>query len=212
MILTRRFLPTFLILLATIVLLVLYVDQPASIAIRAAMLDQTTALRVFEIITRFGESQWFLVPSGLAALLSGWMVWKKRDARAKQSLVPSGLIFLSIGLSGIAAQIVKIAVGRARPKLLEADGVYGFFPGNLAHDFHSFPSGHTNTAFALAFAVSALCPRLRLPMLLFAALIGASRIIVNAHYPSDVIGGALLAFITTSVLIYAFRKQGWLKA
>ena len=57
---------------------------------------------------------------------------------------------------------------------------------------HSFPSGHTMTAFAVAFACSAFVPRLRWVLIPFACLTGISRVYVGAHFPIDVMFGALV--------------------
>ena len=89
---------------------------------------------------------------------------------------------------GIAAQIVKYAVGRARPEL---------WLGPFAHaraSATSFPSGHTVGAFALA-GVLLLASRnvpLRAVALLLAAGVGLSRILAFRHWTSDVLASALI--------------------
>ena len=61
----------------------------------------------------------------------------------------------------------------------------------------SFPSGHTAAGFALAGVVAQLdfSPRVRVGMLLFATLIGLSRIAIGAHWPMDIAGGMLVGWI-----------------
>src|SRR5205823_7007912 len=54
------------------------------------------------------------------------------------------------------------------------------------------PSGHSTTAFAAAFAIGAVWPRARIPMWTYAAIIAASRVVITAHYPSDVAAGAVV--------------------
>lgn len=56
----------------------------------------------------------------------------------------------------------------------------------------SFPSGHAATAFAFATVVSADFPRLEVLLYTLAACVGWSRIQLGVHYPSDVLGGAML--------------------
>jgi undecaprenyl-diphosphatase len=57
------------------------------------------------------------------------------------------------------------------------------------------PSGHATTAFAAAVAIALIWPRLRWPMLVYAVIIAASRVALDAHYLSDVIAGAFVGSI-----------------
>ncbi len=59
----------------------------------------------------------------------------------------------------------------------------------------SFPSGHTSSAFAACFAVLLLNRKIGIPAMVFAALMGFSRIYVEVHYCTDVLGGALVGII-----------------
>jgi membrane-associated phospholipid phosphatase len=93
--------------------------------------------------------------------------------------------------AGIAAQIVKHLVGRARPELWL--GTMHYAPGNST----SFPSGHTVGAFALAgvlvFASRSLA--LRVVALLLASAVGLSRILAFRHWASDVVASAILGLL-----------------
>ena len=58
---------------------------------------------------------------------------------------------------------------------------------------YSFPSGHTGSAFAAAVVMFRELPKkLGIPILVFACLMGLSRLYVGVHYPSDVLGGVLI--------------------
>jgi membrane-associated phospholipid phosphatase len=69
---------------------------------------------------------------------------------------------------------------------------------------HSFPSGHTSSAFAFATGVAHEYPPAGKPLYLLAALVAYSRVHTGVHYPGDTIVGALLgsglAVVTTRVL------------
>lgn len=79
-------------------------------------------------------------------------------------------------------------------------------------DPHSFPSGHTQAAFALAVSVCLVLRKKLLSVLAlaFAVIMGFSRLYVGAHYPSDVIAGALVgiaaAFAGYGILRLIDRK------
>ncbi len=110
-------------------------------------------------------------------------------------------------LAGLSIQVVKHVACRARPRLVDGWGVgratlpdatrHGFFHwpcfGERAYD--GFPSGHAATAFAAAVALAGWAPAGRRGWILAAASgVGASRIVLNAHFLSDVLGGALLGW------------------
>lgn len=59
----------------------------------------------------------------------------------------------------------------------------------------SFPSGHTSSAFAACAAILFLNRKIGVPAIIFAALMGFSRIYVEVHYCTDVLGGALVGII-----------------
>jgi undecaprenyl-diphosphatase len=94
--------------------------------------------------------------------------------------------FLAAG-TGVALFLwLKRLAGRRRPCALEPHCWATLLPP----DQFSFPSGHTITAFAVAFSVGQFFPGL-MPLLLFFGLsIGTSRVVLGMHFLSDVIAGA----------------------
>jgi membrane-associated phospholipid phosphatase len=56
----------------------------------------------------------------------------------------------------------------------------------------SFPSGHSGSAAAFAVAVGDVVPGLRLALGVAAAIVAFSRIYTGVHYPSDIVGGAVI--------------------
>ncbi|HKK01788.1 MAG TPA: phosphatase PAP2 family protein [Desulfuromonadales bacterium] len=95
---------------------------------------------------------------------------------------------LAIASSILLFKGIKNLIGRPRPYVTWPD-----LPCLLAPpDRFSFPSGHTMTAFAAWAAISAILPATSAFLLPAAVLIGASRVFLGLHYPSDVLVGALI--------------------
>lgn len=69
-------------------------------------------------------------------------------------------------------------------------------------DPHSFPSGHTASAFMLAFMVLTWSAVISIPFFILSVLCGLSRVYLGVHYPSDVIGGGVLS----ALIYYAVSK------
>lgn len=163
-------------------------------------------------ITAFGTSEYMFAFSALIAAMAilamgrGHRTWHGGSLRliAERAI----FFFAAIAVSGIAAQIVKHIVGRARPKLLTLDGPYSFHGFSIQNVWASFPSGHTTSAFAAAVALGYMRPRWRAWLLGGAVVIGLSRILVGAHYPSDVVGGAALGSLVAHALARSFASRG----
>jgi len=198
------------ILTALAVLLsVLLLDRPAALFFHAQS-DQLHA--VFRFITRFGVSTGYLV--GAAVTFVALRVASRLNrfaalaARIEAYSALPLFFFTAIAASGLAVDLVKTVFGRARPKLLFSNGDYYFAWWGTQSDFWSFPSGHTANAVAIALAFSMIWPRYRALAALFAALVAASRIIITAHYVSDVVMGAFLAFAIVPYTRFVFAQSG----
>lgn len=116
-------------------------------------------------------------------------------------------LLLAVVVPNAAGEFIKWIVGRGRPFVGGHANAFYFshFAGTEA--YASFPSAHAITSAALAFAVSALWPRLRIPMIVYALLIVASRLVLLAHHPSDVVAGALLGIIGAMAVRYWFAAR-----
>lgn len=147
----------------------------------------------FNEITDFGQSGWFLVPIGgvivLAALVSSPAAGRTANLVLATLIVRLEYIFLAIALPGLAVTIGKRLIGRVRPSQL---GPFAYEPWSWKPAFASMPSGHGTTAVAAAIAIGALWPKMRVPMWIYALTIAASRVVIQAHFVSDVIAAGFV--------------------
>ena len=147
-------------------------------------------------------SEAFAHAFGVAAiLLTVWLL----DPAAQQRLPL--LLATTIG-SGLPVHLLKRTVARLRPSAWDFEGpigntFLGWFPwrergwgaiGDAA--IQSFPSAHTALAVSLAWGLACCYPRGRWLFATLAILASVQRIVVHAHYPSDVAAGAAIGTLT----------------
>jgi len=165
--------------------------------------SQTKSL--FETLTHFGDSLYFFVPTILI-----WVVIKIIQNKNKIILTISDIslfILFNILFSGIAVQIFKHILGRPRPPLFHSNNLTTLDIFNFDTRWHSFPSGHTATIFAFIFCLIFLFPKIKNILITIAIVIASTRVIVGAHYVSDIFGGALVAYITSILLRDKFFQK-----
>jgi undecaprenyl-diphosphatase len=99
--------------------------------------------------------------------------------------------------AGIARGLIKplITFFYHRPRPYVVLHTTPLIPVNADESMGSFPSGHAIFFFALAFAVWKYDRRLGWWFLAGAAIMGAARVAAGVHWPSDVVGGAVLGII-----------------
>jgi membrane-associated phospholipid phosphatase len=147
----------------------------------------------FDEITDFGKSGWLLIPVSSLIVLAA--IFATSTAGSITNLVLTSLIvrfsyvFIAIALPGLFVTIAKRLIGRLRPS--EA-GPFVYIPWSWSAAYASMPSGHSTTAVAAAIAIGALWPKSRVVMWIYAGLILTSRVIVQAHFVSDVLAAAFV--------------------
>ena len=146
------------------------------------------------IVTALGNSSYMFAGSALVAAMAWWGCRSTQNVRVRAKLFRvldcAIFFFVVIATSGLAAQAIKHVVGRARPKV--GPSAFSFHPLSLDNGFASLPSGHATSAFAAATALGLMVGRGRGALLVLAAAVGASRVVLRAHYQSDVVIGAAL--------------------
>ena len=135
-------------------------------------------------ITNFGNAVWFT--AGFYLWLSG------TDPVAGKHILAT--LFLAWGLTSL---VLKPLIGRKR--------AYHAIPGLVAiipepRD-KAFPSAHAAMAFAGAFSILfQMPPEIGAAALLFALLMGYSRMYVGVHYLSDILGGAATGLLCALII------------
>ena len=156
----------------------------------------------FVNITELGDSLWYfliLISIFLTCFLANKI---KLISTKKYSYLKNFSIFGFIYLlsTGVVTQLIKHLVGRTRPNHINVDEVvfFNFFTTDSV--LHSFPSGHTSTIIAVTFVLCLALPSLKFFLFISGSIIAISRIVVGAHYFTDVIAGALIAIIVYKLI------------
>lgn len=123
----------------------------------------------------------------------GFMLWK---GSAQQRL---GVVALLIGVAisdPLNSRVIKEVFDRERPCVALADARLCIGkPGG-----HSFPSSHATNNFLAAIILSACYSRKWWLWFSIALVVGFSRIYVGAHYPLDIVGGAIVGMIVGTMI------------
>jgi undecaprenyl-diphosphatase len=127
------------------------------------------------LATRAGDG-WLWGMIGIAVLLSSDPE-RFRAIAAAACAVATGIVLF---------HKVKRMVGRIRPRDIEPH----CWADIVTRDKFSFPSGHSTTAFAVAFSLGSFYPEIMPVLLVLAANVAVSRVVIGMHYLSDVVVGS----------------------
>lgn len=131
---------------------------------------------------------WHLGPLLVAAaLIVGRNHWKRL-------LVT---ILAGFAIQTTVTEVLKYLIGRPRPSQI-ADPTLFTGPGP---DYHSLPSGHASFIFVFVVICAAWFPRARIPLYALGVFVAASRVVLSAHYVSDVTAGALIGVLSAWVVL-----------
>ena len=201
--------------IGTVILLAVVAATMTVIDARSVTLARSVPewlIEIFDFVTDFGKSFWFLVPVAfaLAAIaLSTSPALPRMSQRVLAAIaVRLGFLLLAIGLPGLFLSVAKRLIGRARPLVEGSTGPFSYRPLGWSVEYASLPSGHSIDAFAAATAIGALWPWTRPFMWTYAVVIALSRVVLTAHFPSDVMVGAVVGVVGVLLVRDWFATRG----
>lgn len=120
----------------------------------------------------------------------------------KKALLPILLLIIAWILSDGVGNILKNTIERPRPFLVIED--VRMLVGHRTS--FSFPSNHAVTYTAGATVLWSFFRYLRIPAMVVAFMVAISRVYIGVHYPSDVLGGAVLGIVIALTVIGGFKR------
>lgn len=189
-----------------LVLLAMLVVDPLTAEVKRA---PRFVIGIAEDISDLGRSGYILIPVAVLILWIATLLRPGLDRLSRAVLaafvVRLGFVFVAVGLPGLVGTVLKRWIGRVRPSEL---GHWAYQPLSWRSEYASLPSGHTITAFAALVAIGAVWPTARPVLWVYALLVGVSRVVVSAHFPSDVIAGAAFGAFGAILVREWFASRG----
>lgn len=185
-------------LLAALPFLVLYIDGPVKTFILSV--QSPWGLVVATWVSAMGAG---LLDAAMAATLMaiGLLTRRPREIGAGR------LGLLAVITGSLSVQVLKHLFCRSRPLVAKAGQFFAEFPClGKGSGVVSFPSGHSATAFALAYVLSRAYPKGACIFYGLASLVALSRIYLAKHFPSDVVAGAAIGLLAGSI-VYRFAPR-----
>jgi len=142
-----------------------------------------------------GAVETWAVPIFALATMALWLL--ARPGGPRKWKLASASALASAGVALLIAQVIAKTWPRERP-FVAHPGAHVW--GARSHD-PSFPSDHASAAFAIAFTILLFDLTAGSIFLGAAAVIAVGRVFVGAHYPADVLGGALVALAASLLVV-----------
>ncbi len=153
------------------------------------------------VVTHLGEGPFLM---GLSAVLYG-----TGELAGSESLRKAGLLSLeSFGIAAVITTMLKAVVGRHRPRAEE--GAFAFKPFTSANHEHSFPSGHSSSAFAVASVIAGVSDSFWIGAASYglATVVALSRVTNNEHWMSDIFFGSVIGYFVGKGVLALNREPG----
>jgi membrane-associated phospholipid phosphatase len=151
-------------------------------------------------LAQYGQS----VCTPIAALL----VYQLDPGDWNQRVHRAIVVIAAVSAASVLTMLFKRSLGRVRPGRENAGKFLG--PSwKHANYRESFPSSHSACAVALSVTLAILYPPAASTFWGLAITCAVLRYILDAHWPSDVLGGVALGYTVASVTWLLFQRAGW---
>ncbi|WP_311274968.1 phosphatase PAP2 family protein [Methylobacterium sp. WCS2018Hpa-22] len=152
------------------------------------------AVRALGLASEIGSWKSLLALSA-GALALGMVKRDRRLAQAGRHMLQAGI------LASVVKTSLKRTVHRTRPNVLMDEGIYARgWPGTGNGPWQSFPSGHSALSTAVACAAARVYPEVKGAAYVTAAGVVAAQVLRGAHFPADVLTGALIGLAAESAV------------
>ena len=140
-------------------------------------------------------------------LLLAWLLYKSIGKKTIAAVICAGILIVCCDQS---ANLVKKSVKRYRPSHNTEMEKQVHVVDNYRGGQYGFVSGHAANTFGLVFFLLFLFKEkkkwFKLLLVFWACLVSYSRIYLGVHYPSDIIGGAILGGLLAWLFSLAYFK------
>ncbi|MDH5723834.1 MAG: phosphatase PAP2 family protein [Nitrospira sp.] len=134
---------------------------------------------------------WRLASLSILLLAIAWVMEKPAiKVAAVQSLIAHGI-------AAVLANVLKHLIGRPRPKFVHSGDWQ--IAISWVSGLDSFPSGHSTASFAVATVLAKRFPLWGPLCISVAAFVALSRVLRGSHFPTDVVGGAVVGILSGSL-------------
>jgi membrane-associated phospholipid phosphatase len=172
-----------------------------------------TAHKRLDSITHYAKAGHWLAAAILALIVAAIFRHFRLLGREAEMMITYSIAFIASLIVGSAVlHVIKLVLGRRRPRDDMEMGLYGFVPFAFNTDYNSFPSGHALTICCVAVIFTCVWPMLWPLWFAIAALLAVTRALLTAHFLSDVLIGAGIGLIAArEVLLLGFPgfSPGW---
>lgn len=168
------------------------IDAPvrrAVISIQGPSWNASPTKKIVAAVSRYGDWPELMLLGGL-----GFFAARRLRSQQWQKIFLCAMLASTI--AGGLANTLRLTTGRTRPRVIEQHWYGPYHAGKWTignAEWNSFPSGHTATAIAFAAVILFANPCWGVVAMIFAVSVAASRLLLGAHHPSDLLVATFLA-------------------